>query len=174
MFSKHVLLSLQYVLTELFFLYRQHCVLFMSLERCLNSWRCSCQPPKTCWMRRTMVISETLLSKAMTFLTGWCTCYLSVLFGRICWGVFVWFVSSQFYAVKANVLQKEGICMILLIRRTFTWHGDRRNFLPVFWYTSEWVEWESLWFLSNTLPKGALKCTFWVGVFCVSSVSIAL
>lgn len=65
--SQNLALSLQYVLTELFFLYRQHCALFTSLERCLNSWRCFCQPPKTCWMRRTMVIPETLFSSVTPF-----------------------------------------------------------------------------------------------------------
>lgn len=118
--SQSLALSLQYVLTELFFLYRLHCALFTSLERCLNSWRCFCQPPKTCWMRRTMVIPETLFSSATPSFTGWCTCYH--LFGRNFWGVLVWFVSSRFYAVKANVIQKEGMSTTLLVSRTFTRH----------------------------------------------------
>lgn len=122
MFPKQVLLSLQCVLTEVFFLSRQHCALFMSSERCLNLWRCSCQPPKTCWTRRTTVIAETLLGKARPLYRGQCTCYLSLLFGGNFRGVFVWFVSFHFYTVKANVTWKEGMCMTLLVNRTLTRH----------------------------------------------------
>lgn len=57
-----------------------------------------------------MVISEILLSKAMPFFTGWCTCYLNLLFEGT-FEVVLCFVSSISYAVEANVIQKAGMFM---------------------------------------------------------------
>lgn len=37
------------------FVDRQHCVQFTSSGRFQNLWKCSFQPQKTCWTRRTMV-----------------------------------------------------------------------------------------------------------------------
>lgn len=116
-----------------FFLYRQHCVLFMSLERCLNSWRCSCQPPKTCWMRRTMVIPETLLSQAMPFFTGWCTTCM------FCWeGTFEVYLCDLFLPIsvqwKQMSFRRKG-CVWLLVSRTFIWHKWQKELFHsnVFW-----------------------------------------
>lgn len=65
----------------------------------------------------------------------------------------------------------ESICsskdrdIRLIISRTLHGIGDERT-LSLF-LTSEWVEWESLWLLSSTVPKGTSKCVCFFCFFCL-------
>lgn len=57
---------------------RRHCVQFMSSGRFLNSWKCSFQPQKTCWARKTMVCVNSL-SGCSHWLVGKCADFVPFL-----------------------------------------------------------------------------------------------